>query len=721
MNGAQKYGSGCSFRSARRASVNAFNLSEEHPAYAQSLNNLAHLYVSMREYAKAEPLFRQALEIRKKALGEGHPGYATSLNNLAWLYQSLGEYSKAAPLHRQAREICRRALGEEHPDYARSLHNLALLHESMGACAKAEPLLRKALGIYRRVLDATFAVQSERQQFQMSRLFRATLDHYLTLSARADVGTAEAYAPVLTWKGAIFARQARARFLAEDPKIADLFAEFERTSRLLATLCLATPRPGQQQARRQRIADLTETREELERELSRKSEAYCEVRAAERLSPAELQEALPSGVVLLDFLEYERRTFEDGRPRSQPGRCLLAFVVPATGDIRRLDLGPAAPIAEAIDSWRASLRGRGRVAAGRKLRKLLWEPLAEHLPGVRTLLVSPDGTLTRLPLAALPGEKPGTYLIEEISVAVVPVPQLLSRLLARGSAPREKGSLLLVGDVDYDGSPGISIRPAASRSAAGTRTGALPEFPRLHATRAEVAAIRDWFKLRFEDGTVELLQGDGATEAVFRARASACRWVHIATHGFFAPQRLRSALSGGPQGALGDSDRKVAGYHPGLLSGLALSGANTPPGLQGDDGILTALEVASLDLSRVEVAVLSACETGLGEVAGGEGALGLQRAFQVSGASTAVTSLWMVPDVATELLMQRFYRNLWDKGLPKVEALREAQLWLMREGGKPGSALARGVCIEEGKESMDEDGRLPPYFWAAFVLSGDWR
>ena len=133
-----------------------------------------------------------------------------------------------------------------------------------------------------------------------------------------------------------------------------------------------------------------------------------------------------------------------------------------------------------------------------------------------------------------------------------------------------------------------------------------------------------------------MLSGDKATEEAFRRLAPQSRYLHLATHGYFAPPELRSALGpGDPKmiragiDALGGAG--VTGYHPGLLSGIALAGANRPTSIWQDDGILTALEVAELDLSSVEMAVLSACETGLGEVAGGEGLLGLQRAFQVAG------------------------------------------------------------------------------------------
>src|SRR5262249_10938312 len=149
------------------------------------------------------------------------------------------------------------------------------------------------------------------------------------------------------------------------------------------------------------------------------------------------------------------------------------------------------------------------------------------------------------------------------------------------------------------------------------------------------------------------------------------------------------------------------------LSGLVLAGANKPT--EQDTGILTALEVAELDLSGVELAVLSACETGLGEVAGGEGVLGLQRAFQVAGARATVTSLWAVGDQPTKELMTAFYARLWDRKKPlgKAEALAGAQRLMLKEG------LKRGMVRRDKID--DKDARVPPFYWAAFVVAGDWR
>jgi CHAT domain-containing protein len=149
--------------------------------------------------------------------------------------------------------------------------------------------------------------------------------------------------------------------------------------------------------------------------------------------------------------------------------------------------------------------------------------------------------------------------------------------------------------------------------------------------------------------------------------------------------------------------------------GLLLAGANQQAEPGQDDGILTALAVEELDLSHVQLATLSACETGLGQTAGGEGVLGLQRAFQLTGAKSTVATLWKIPDKASQLLMTDFYENLWDpdKHLTKLEALRQAQLKMLREGADRG--------LEKADQPADANKRMLPFYWAAFELSGDWR
>jgi CHAT domain-containing protein len=173
-----------------------------------------------------------------------------------------------------------------------------------------------------------------------------------------------------------------------------------------------------------------------------------------------------------------------------------------------------------------------------------------------------------------------------------------------------------------------------------------------------------------------------------------------------------------------DRESPVAGFSPNLLSGLAFAGANRLPVIEGDDGVMTAEEIACLPLDGVRLATLSACETGLGQTAGGEGMLGLQRAFQVSGARTTIASYWKVDDQVTRELMERFYKNITSRpaGEPAamLDALREAQLWVLHHPQEMAKAAATrgGTLVESG---TDPRSRTSPRYWAAFTLSGDWR
>jgi tetratricopeptide (TPR) repeat protein/CHAT domain-containing protein len=761
--------------------------------YATALDNLALLHADREEYAKAEELYQQALQVKKHAVGEKHPSYAISLNNLGELYQAQGDLARAEPLFRQALEVYQTALEEKHPEYILTLHNLALLYWQRGDHARAEPLMPQAVEVSVANLALAATVQSERQQFAMSQMLRDRLDAYLTLAPLAKQSGEAAYRHVLAWKGSVLLRQRRLRLMRQNPEFtttrlmgvgkdkdgkevlligteASKFEELEAVTSRLATLAFAVPDPAQQEARRRQIEALTEYKEELEAELARVGETFRQELELTRLTPAGVRALLPADTVLVDFLEHTH-----SRPLPKGGwkkeRRLAAFVVRRDRPVAQLDLGPVQPIAGAVAAWRKSIsqgRGVGPDGPAADLRRLVWDRLATHVQDARVVLVSPDGAVARLPFAALPGKEPGSYLIEERAVAVLPVPQLLPELLKQ-AAPAGKPSLLLVGDVDFNAAPGAPTpaeslldkvqrngarettgsgvppprqsppdgpqppRPGNSDTAPATAAtprsaprGGLRQWPALAGTGAEVAAIRESFRKGFGPAPVHELRGKEPTEDAIRQQAPKHRYLHFATHGFFAPPTLRSALATAsraerPTGAELFARAGVAGFHPGVLSGLVLAGANRPGGPAEDDGILTALEMAAIDLGGVELATLSACETGLGEEAGGEGLLGLQRAFQAAGARSVVSGLWKVDDDATQALMREFYRQLWEEKRGKLAALRQAQVAMLRRYD-PAQGRLRGVGgTAPDAPPRPAGGRLPPLYWAAFSLSGDWR
>jgi CHAT domain-containing protein/tetratricopeptide (TPR) repeat protein len=726
-------------------------LGDEHPECAVNLNNLALLYEEMGDYARAETCFQQALAIDRKVFGQGHPNSAAVLLNLGRLYRTTGDYARAEACSLEVRELWKKALGEEHRNYAVCLHNLGFLYAGMGEDARAEPFHRQALEIIRRHVELTSAVQSERQQLANAEAMQRYLHAYVSLAVRRGEFVEPAYRHTLAWKGTVLGRQRQLRAVADDPKLKPVWNELQSTAARLATLALAAaePKTTDMETHRRQIAQLSAEKERLEAELAGASEAFRQ--AQKRATLEELQAALPADVALVDFLEHlQWRPPEDGKKGEGIVQWrLAAFVVRANGPIRLFDLGPPEPIGEAVDRWRAEIRARqGGPARGQRglalektqpadesaraaLARAVWKPLEAQLAGAATILISPDGATARLPFAALPGKKAGTYLIEDVALAVIAVPQGLPELVGRERS-RLAASLLLVGDVDFGDANFGGAEPAA-RGAESSR-GVLPatRFRPLAGTAQEIEAIAATLKQAQPDAPLAVLRKADATEQQFRRLVPAHRFVHLATHGYFAPPEVKSALDHSDDSqrssrqafASLEGAQQLVGLNPGLLSGIALAGANRGAAQNAaageqEDGLLTALEAGGLDLRGTDLVTLSACETGLGKTAGGEGVLGLQRAFEIAGCSTTVTSLWSVDDDATQTLMSAFYENLWTHKMETLAALRAAQLTMLH-----GYDPERKTLTAAGDASADAAATrkpLSPYYWAAFVLSGDWR
>lgn len=429
--------------------------------------------------------------------------------------------------------------------------------------------------------------------------------------------------------------------------------------------------------------------------------------------------------------------------------ALAAFVkIGASSDLRRaarygvfvraaggaeldfIDLGPADEIDRRIERWRAELlavdgpwdemEARLRVE-GLHLRELLWNPVTRSAGATRRFLVVPDGSIFLLPLAALPGTADGTYLIEEGYEVhyLVAERDLVAR---RGSAvPPE--SLLVIGSPDFDAADperqvvraDLSSRPSFTERIRDTASELFRDFLRdpclgernpyflpLPQTRREAHEIESIFTeshlRRKREPKVSKLVSAEATETAFKLEAPAHSVLHVATHGFFDLHCGEVTASRGLSDELIDApgERRV-------VPGLAFAGANRRRDVSDDDdGILTVPEIASLDLSAADWVVLSACETGIGRAAAGEGVSGLARAFRVAGAGTLILSLWSVEDQATREWMIELYRARFSNAESTASCLRTASLEILERRRRAGETTH-------------------PYFWAAFVATGGWE
>jgi CHAT domain-containing protein len=734
-------------------------LPKDHPDIASSLNNLGIVQQNLRDYAAARQSHEEALAIRRKALTKDHRDIAMSLGNLGIVQSGLLNYAAARKSQDEALAIYRKALPKDHPAIVRSLNNLGNVQANLRDYAAARKSHEEALAIRRKALpkdhpdiaislvnlghldciseninretvarltEATDLFQANQlrlafAQAEQEQLATAAHSHFsvnllltATLTTQADLDSA--YDWVVRVKGSVTAQQLWTRQARDeaDPDTTRLLTRLRQVTGQLVGLSVT----GSQDVVAL-MRSLSDERAALERQLSERSQVFRAFQARARIGSSEVRAALPEDVALVDLVEY---TYVSPPIKGQNGVTnedrVLAFVVRrGQKTVDAVPLGSSKVLAELIDRWRSS-HGAGKAPLGgtpdpgAELRKRLWEPLEKHLVGIKVVLVSPDGPLHGLPWAALPGAAKGTFLIHDHAFAVVPVPQLLPDLLRGGTHRPADAASLVIGNIDFDA---LTDSPAELKP--------VNRFQPLPGTKAEAAAVHDLFRKAFADRPAELLTGKGATKEAFISRATKCSHLLVATHGFFLPDPERKESSGqrSPLEAL-LFRRDLAMTNPALRSGLAFAGANRTA-LGRGDAFLTAFEVSVLDLNRVDLAVLSACETGLGKVEDGEGVLGLQRAFQVAGARTTVTSLWNVPDAATQALMTRFHRNLWEKKdatpLGKLAALREAQLWLIKDGPK-NPELLRGGLVRPDLKSKEGDS-VSPFYWAAFVLSGDWR
>ncbi|WP_438037252.1 CHAT domain-containing protein [Sorangium sp. So ce204] len=446
---------------------------------------------------------------------------------------------------------------------------------------------------------------------------------------------------------------------------------------------------GQLAQYRANLARLDAERQTLEAEIGRRSP---ELKAELSLvSLAQVQAAVPDGAALVEVFRYHpfnpRGTLAAntiwGKAR------YVAYVLRHGGDIAWADLGEAAPIEDAAERFLRALRrpASDPRPAARALDALVMQPIRRLLGPARQVLISPDAALSLVPFGALLDEE-SHYLIERYAFTYVPSGRDLLRLRATG--PQREGAVVIAAP-DYD----HTAAPAARRaddSTSSSEEQAPAHFTPLAAAAAEGQAVSQ------ELAGARLLLGQAATESAVKSLRGP-QVLHIATHGFFAsgqeaPEPPPAFPDVGSRGL-----RALGGVHlhidnPLLRSGLALAGANQKA--TGDDnGILTAMEASQLDLNGTKLVVLSACKTGVGETPSGDGVYGLRRAFVMAGAETQVLSLWNADDASTRELMHGYYTRL-KAGGGRSESMRKAQLAMLAA-----------------------PERAHPYYWAAFIVSGN--
>ena len=416
---------------------------------------------------------------------------------------------------------------------------------------------------------------------------------------------------------------------------------------------------------------------------------------------------LPRNSALIEFQKYQPYRHGHARNGRWQQAHYLALVLNADGLVSVYELGAANTIDQRIQQAVTASEQQLEDAENlwESVGELILSPLEHAIRGMETLFISPDAELNRLPFASLPDRSSDQLFGDVVKLRLLTTGRELLELGQPSAGP--KNAALVVANPDFDQLPVevAAIRTMQNRNKSGVGQQRSTDSETLHwsplpATEKEGESIAKLTNARL------LTQRHASASAVQSAEAP--RMIHIASHAFFLAdqsktQKTATAIARSSQaGTDGLRTAAIQGENPLLRSGIALAGANRAlqqTAASDDDGYLTALEVAQLDWKGTELVVISACESGRGDIRAGEGVYGLKRAIAVAGARSSLLSLWKVDDAATAAFMQSFYERL-KAGTPRADALAATQKQFRQH---PIPAWRH------------------PYVWAAFQLSGDWR
>ena len=711
--------------------------------YASTLNSIGFIYINQEKYSKAEPFIEDALNIQRSISGIENQTYLSYLSNLAVLYERQGNYIKAAKVNNETLSTRKILLGDKHSDYALSLNNLASIYITQGNYIKAKPLILKALAIYKAVLGTGNTTYTKtltnlvslyksmgnleylsnlsdllflnRKQIILQTSFQPTneLSVYLNINKlnyfdskfslaypfniTNDTINYELYNTAILLKNLTLRNSTQVQNRIRESKDSALINTLEEFHKIRKQLNKYAALPKTEHA--DEIKNLENEADLLEKKLVIGSQALKENNNFNKTNWKDVQRALKKDEAAIEFVsfQYLSNKWTDSviyaamviRPGYAYPKIIALFEEKQLGNllIRNNSLPD--------ENYLNALYSKDNFS----LYNLIVKPIDSLLQGVNTIYTAPSGSLYNINLSQIMSNKPdGSTFYVHILGTTGELPRYSALQLNKSTISSE----VVFGGVNYDSASnsGITFHPPTytpgfGQVASVTNRGGANSWAYLPGTLTEAMEVG---KISTQAGLkVTLLKGDEANETSFKNMNgfSSPYILHLATHGYFFPNPVQEK----PRDfELMSTDKKTV-YKwvedPLLRSGLILAGANKAwknSALITDsteDGILTSMEVANVDLSSCKLAVLSACETGLGDINGSEGVFGLQRGFKLAGVKNIIMSLWKIPDTQSAELLTMFYQNCFS-GLSVNESLKQAQL--------------------------EMSTRYAAYYWAGFVL-----
>jgi len=684
------------------------------PNYATSLNNLAVHYRSMKQYKKADSLYQIVLMIRSKLLGEKHPDYAETLNNIAFLKEEMDSLSEAERLYYQASEIFKDQFGKHHPKYAITLNNLAHIYVATNQDKKAEQAFLEANAIIHHNLQRGFIGLIEKEKRQYLQTFGHNFDSYNAFVLYRNVTnpsiTTFCYDNILLLKGMLLqsAQELRATVQQSgDPRLDSLFDHWINLQQQIAFLY--------QKPISLRDADtdsLEAVADQIGKTLDREVSDFRDL--TKPVTWDSVQQALGKQKAAVEFIH-----FNYWNKTTQTDNIIYAALVVRPEDVypQMVKLFEEKELIEYLttlpspnDSPHIYIDKINSFydKKGKDLYDLIWGPLQSLLENADTIYYAPSGLLHNLSLDALP--KTGSQIMAE-SFHMYRLNSTRS-VVNQNQDTVQFATAALFGGINYDADSATVIKVKDQLKLLSTQLtrGYFPPqdegtaYINLPGSLEEVEQINQYMH---DNGVVvNYKTEDEAIEEAVKAVGGkqAPDILHISTHGIFMADTVKELIYS-LDVDMGQKQYQFA-KDPMNRVGLTMAGANRFSNKDNrsakiEDGILTGYEISLLDLSKTKLVVLSACETGLGDIVDNEGVYGLQRSFKMAGVDYLLMSLWSVDDLSSKEFMDEFYRQLLAN---EEQSIRTSYEKVIR------------TSYEKARDMMRNMNPDEPYYWAPFIL-----
>lgn len=724
---------------ARALEIFQSSQGEESSDVAGMTYSLSKVYKEQKQYDKALEYNKRAVQGFETSIGKEDDDYTKSISNMGDIYYTQNEFDIALGYYENALKSRKRNIGIKHPKYAETTNKLALLSWAMDDRKSAESYYKETFDNYFAQIDAYFPTMSEEEKakFYNSKV-RVTFEQFNSYAFdqnKEDKGLlGEMYNYQLATKGLIMYATGKVRksiLNSGDSILIQKFNTWISQKEQLSKLFSSTQESLD--TRNAKIDSLTSAANRLEKELSLASSEFATTYVRNRVKWQDIQEKLKPGEAAVEIIRFRNFSPDSAGFFTNEIYYAALILTDKTKENPELVLLRNGKLME--HKYLANYRNaiRYKVDENHSYR-LFWKPIANKLKDINKVYFSPDGIYNQISIYTLRNPKTNKFTLDEIEIQLVNNTKDLVALHSDNSANfRDKKAHLFgfpnynMGLLDQESEADQSAQEAVNAASQGRGTdrsvargatrgtrgdrgtrgtrgirgglsrglrGSLQRYinsndllAMLPGTKREIETITAQYeKFNLEP---ETMIGNAALEDSIK-NVSKPQTLHIATHGFFLENEEPEP---------GEFKDKYV-ENPLLRSGLIMAGANSflSSGAisekfgDGQDGILTAYEAMNLDLENTDLVVLSACETGLGEVSNGEGVYGLQRAFQIAGAKSVIMSMWTVDDDATQELMTNFYEE-----------------WL-RTGDKHGSFIRAQKKLKAKWKS--------PYYWGAFVMVG---